>query len=59
MYDNICLEKLRSYTNLLENATKKKYRAILEAAMVSTTKEFTDNSPMSPSQYVIVKILVK
>ena len=31
------------------------YKAILEAAMVSTTERFTENSPISPGPYVTVK----
>ena len=34
---------------------QQQYKAILEAAMVSTPEGFTDNSTISPSQYVIVK----
>ena len=38
---------------------QQQYNAILESEMVSTPEVGTDNSPMSPRQYVTVKILVQ
>ena len=56
MYEHIFLEninKLYRYAGECDNQNQ--YKAILEAAMVSTTERFTENSPMSPGPSVNVK----
>ena len=56
MYEHIFLENIKKlYKYFGKFDDQKKYKAILEAAMVSTLKGFTDNSPISPSQYVTVE----
>ena len=53
MYEHRCLEKIKKlykYSGKCDD--QQQYKFIFEAAMVSTPRGFTDNSLMSPSQYV-------
>ena len=60
LYEHICLENIKkSYKSAGKCANKQQYKAILEAAMVSTNEEFNKNSPISPGLSVTVKILLK
>ena len=56
IYEHRCLENIK---NLCKSSGKhddqQQYKAILEAAMVSTTEIFTDNSPISSTQYGTLK----
>ena len=59
MYGNTFMEnikKLYKYDGKCDY--QQQYKAILEAEMVTTTEGFTDNSPMSPGPYVVIKNLV-
>ena len=56
MYEHRCLEnikKLYKYYGKCED--QQQYKDIIEAAMVPTPEGFTDNSPISPGQYMTVK----
>ena len=56
MYEHICLEKTKKlYPSTGKFDYQLQFRAIIEAAMVSTPKIFTDNSPISPGTPMIVK----
>ena len=56
MYKHRCLENIKKlYRTTGKCDDQQQYKAILETAIVSTPEEFTDNSPMSPSQSVTVK----
>ena len=60
MYEHVCLvniKKLYKYSKKIDG--QQQYKAILEASMVSIPEVFTDNSPMSPTQSVPVKILAQ
>ena len=43
------------YKSAVKYYGQQQYKAIIESAMISTTDKFTDNGPMSPSQYVTMK----
>ena len=56
MFEHICLKKIKKLCKSAGNCdNKQQHRAILEAAMVSNPEGFTDNSTISPIQYMIVK----
>ena len=60
MHEHRCLENIRKlYKNDSKCDNQQQQKAIFEASMVSTNEGFTDNIPMSPSQYVTVKNLVE
>ena len=52
LHKHICLENIKTlYKTSGKCDDQHQYKAIIEAAMVSTPKECTDNSPMTPNQY--------
>ena len=56
IYEHRCLENIKKlYKYYGKCDDKKQYKAIIEAEMVSNNEAFTDNNPMSPSQYMTVK----
>ena len=56
VYEYIFLENIKKlYKSARKINDQKQYKDILESEMVSTSKVFTDNSPMVPSQYVTFK----
>ena len=60
MYEHRYLEniqKLYKYAGKCDD--QHKYNSIIEAAMVSTTEIFTDNSPISYVPYVTVNFLLQ
>ena len=53
---NIYVWKILTVIKIFQKCDEQQqYRAIFEASIVSTTSGFTDNSEMSPKQYVTVK----
>ena len=55
-YEHRCLEnikKLYEYDGKCKD--QQQYKYIIETATVSTPEGFTDNSPVSPGQYITVK----
>ena len=57
MYEHICLENMKKfYKSAGKYDDQQRYKAVNESSMVCTPVLFTDNSPISPSQYVTVKI---
>ena len=55
MHEHRCLENItRLYKASGKCDDQKQYKAILGAAMVSTTELFTGNSPMLPNKFVTV-----
>ena len=56
MYEHICLENINKlYKSAGKFDDQQQYKAIIEEEMVYTPVVFTDNSPMSPSQYMTMK----
>ena len=56
MYGHIFLKTIKIlYISAGKIYDQRKYKAIIEAAMVSTPDIFTDSSPMSPGPPMIVK----
>ena len=56
MYEHRCLKNIKKlYTSDDKCDNKKKYKYILEAAIVFTPDRFTNNSTMSPGPSMIVK----
>ena len=56
MYKHRCLENIKKlYTSVVKYDDQHQYKAIIEAALVSTTDIFTDNNPMSPEPSITVR----
>ena len=47
MYEHRCLENIKNlYKTSWKCDDQQQYKEVIEASMVSTTEEFTDNSPI-------------
>ena len=56
MHEHRCLENIKKlYKSSVKCDDQNNYKEIIEVAMVYTPEGFTENSPISPSQYVTVK----
>ena len=58
MYEHRYLENVKKlYKSAVKCDDQQQYKAIIVSTMVSTTDGGTNNIPMSPSQYITVKII--
>ena len=56
LYEHKCLENINKLYKISgKRDDKHQYKAMIEASMVSKTKECTDNSPLTPNPYVSTK----
>ena len=56
LYEHRCLENIKKlYKTASKCEYQQQYKAIIEAAMVSTSEGCKNNSPMTPNPYVSTK----